>query len=411
MPINVLPVRTEIGVVTLDVLVNNCPALAMIERRWEDLFQEKQPVGSTILIKRPWRPQGRKGQAFQPEPIVQTTVPLTISYWRGVDFIYNDVDENLYMDMDRFHEDYSRPAGLQIAQQIEADLLQYMQVTIPNYVGTPGTFPTTLQTYNSAQTLLNQLLAPAERSIIYNSPFNQNIVGLSQTLFNPQREVADQYLEGYAGKYAGFKFLIDEQLPQFTVGTYAGSPVINGSNQAGSTLSIRGFTPGSTTLNPGDRLSYGTQRVNPGGVHVAYNNQPFQQIVTATATDSSGVLTASVYPALLPFGPFINANGSPVDGTTVTIAGTSGQTVSTAYAITKDAFTSAFIKLSKPANTEAAVVGGKELGMNFRGIYLRSLRQFQSSGAYAGYNTERMDVIYGFGAPYADYRSLVIYGA
>ena len=40
-----------------------------------------------------------------------------------------------------------------IANQIDADLLAFMQVTAPNFVGTPGTLPSTTTTYNYYSTL------------------------------------------------------------------------------------------------------------------------------------------------------------------------------------------------------------------------------------------------------------------
>lgn len=417
MPINSVPVRQEVTAETLRILYNNCPALRWIKRDKEKYFQESTPIGSTLQIKRPWKPVGRKGQAFQPEPIVQTTVPLVISYWRGCDYIFNDTDEALYLDMENFHAEYSRPIGIMLANQIESDLLSYMQVTIPNFVGTPGTMPNTTATYNSAQTKLNKLLAPQEdRGVIFNSDFNQNLVGLGQTIFNPAREISDQYLTGYVGKYASFKFAIDEQLPGFTVATYAGTPVTNGANQMGSSISIRGWNSGSTTLNPGDRLTFtGVYAVNPQGTRQPYIGTPFQCVVTQTVSDTTGTLTAQIYPPLIPSGGQQNAyvstniGGGLPDGTSVTVAGASGTACQTAFAIHPNAYTAAFLKLMKPKTAESEVMGGDEAGTP--GVYMRSLRQWQSSGPYAGYETERADVIYGFCAQYADYFSCVIYGA
>ena len=406
-----VPVRQEITAETLRNLYNNCPALRMIGREWEKYFEEKTPIGTTLNIVRPWKPRGRNGQAFQPEPIVQTTVPLTISYWRGVDWIYNDVDEALYLNMARYHENYSRPAGLLLANLIESDLLQYMQVTAPNYVGTPGTNPTTNQLYNSAQTMLNQMLAPQEgRAFVYNSQFNQNLVGLNSTLFNDQREISDEFLEGYVGKYAGFKFTIDEQLPSFTVGTYGGTGQVDGANQTGTSILTKSWTSGSLGINPGDRLEFaGVNKVNPNGGRITYSNTPFQVVVTSAVTDTAGAATINFYPALIPAGQFQNCSGSPADGAQITIAGNSGQTCTTAFFFQKEAYTSAFLKLHKPSNVDAEVMGGEEAGT--QGVYIRSLKQWNNSGPYAGYETERMDVIYGFAAQYADYMAGVLYGA
>ncbi len=412
MPINSVPTRQEVTAEVLRVLYNNCATVRSMGRQHQKYFEQAVPIGTTLQIKRPWRPQGRTGIQFQPEPIVQTTVPLTISYVRGGDFIYNDTDEALFLDMENFHKNYSRPMGLQIAQMIDADALAFMQVTTPNFVGTPGTIPTTLDTYNSAQTQLNKLLAPKQdRSVIFTSDYNQKIVGLGQTLFNPQNEIGKQYLTGMVARYADFLFLTDEQLPAFTVGVYAGTPVVNGANQTGSSISIRGFTSSSTTLNPGDRITFaGVYKVNPGGARVAYNgsNALFQAVITQTATDAAGVLTAQIYPALIPSGQFQNASASPADGATVTIAGTTGQIVNTAFAFQEEAFTAAFVHLQKPSNVQVEVMGGAEA--DTPGVYIRSIQQWQSTGLYAAYQTDRMDVMYGYAAQYADYMATVIYG-
>ena len=412
MPINSVPVRQELAAETLRVLYNNCAALRSIDRSNESYFEQKTPIGTTLQIKRPWRPKGRTGQQFQPEPIVQTTVPLTISYWRGGDFIYNDTDEALFLNMARFHEDYSRPLGIMIANQIDADLLAFMQVTIPNYVGTPGTLPTLLSTYNTARTALNKLLAPDnDRSVIWTSDYEQNVIGAGQTLFNPSKDISKQYLTGVVGTYAGFDFMRDEQIPAFTVGTYAGSGQVNGANQSGSSLITNNWTGASVALNPGDRFTIaGVYKVNPSGLRTPYTGAAnlMQFVVTQAVTDTAGAATLQIYPSIIPSGQFQNCSVSPASGSAITIAGATGATCNTAFAIQKDAYTAAFIKLHKPEDVRCEVVGGEEAGTP--GIYLRSIRQWQSSGPYAGYETERMDVIYGFAAQYADYMAAVIYG-
>lgn len=414
MPINSLPVRQEVTAEVLRVLYNNSAALRSVGREQEEYFEQRVPIGTTLQIKRPWRPKGRQGQAFQPEPIVQTTVPLTISYWRGGDFIYNDTDEALFMAMDRFHEDYSRPLGIMIAQQIDADLLSYMQVTTPNFVGTAGGgIPNTTSTYNSARTALNKLLAPDnDRSVIWTSDYEANMVGQGQTLFNPSRDISKQYLSGVVGEYAGFTFLRDEQIPAFTVGTYLGSGKVHLGNQYGSSINLYNFTGGSVALNPGDRLTFaGVYKVNPSGNRNAYSGAAnlFQAVVTQAAVDDgAGNVTVQIYPPLIPSGQFQNASASPAADAGVSIQGNTGVTAQTAFAIQKEAYTAAFIKLHKPENVQCIVMGGEESGTP--GIYIRSIRQWQSSGPYAGYETERMDVIYGFAAQYADYMACVIYG-
>ena len=409
MPINSLPVRQEVASETLRVLYNNCPALRMVSREYQKYFEQSTPIGTTLQIPRPWRPQGRQGQGFQPEPVVQTTVPLTISYWRGGDFIYNDTDENLFFDMSRFHKKYSGPMGVMIANQVEADLEQFIQATSPNFVGTPGTLPTSTSTYNGARTSLNKLLAPDQnRAIIWPSEFEQNLVGLSQTLFQPDQ--TKPYLEGVIGKYAGFTFARSEQIPGITVGTYAGIGLVNGASQTGSSLITDGWTAASLSLTTTDKFTIaGCFKVNPSGTHNVYSGSQnlMQFAVTQAVTDSTGAATIQIYPPIISSGQFQNCT-APADNAIITIAGASGATANTALFMQEEAYTSAFLKLHKPSNVECTIVGGDEMGTP--GIFLRNIKQWQSSGPYAGYETDRSDVIYGFGATYADLFAGVVYG-
>lgn len=416
MPINSLPVRQEVTAEVLRVLMNECVSVNSISREHEKYFEQRVPIGTTLQIKRPWKPQGRQGQQFQPEPVVQTTVPLTISYWRGGDFVYNDTDEALFFDMENFHRDYSRPMGILIANQIDSDFLTFMQVTIPNFVGTPGQIPgptnNGLQTYTNARTSLNKLLAPEnDRTVIWNSDFEAGIIGANQTLFNPQQVIGREHQTGVVGRYANFDFMRDEQIPGFTAGTWAGSGQVSGGNQTGSSLNTNNWTSSSVSLVPGDRFTIaGVYKVNPNGNRTAYtgSNNLMQFVVTQAVTDSSGSATLQIYPPLLPSGDFQNCSASPANGAAITIVTTSGQQCQTAFAIQKEAYTAAFIKLHKPSNVECTVMGGEEAGVP--GVYIRNIRQWQSSGPYAGYETDRTDVIYGIAAQYADYMSTVVYG-
>ncbi len=409
MPINSLPVRQEVAAETLRVLYNSCPALRMISREYQKYFEQSTPIGTTLQIPRPWRPQGRQGQGFQPEPVVQTTVPLSISYWRGGDFIYNDTDENLFFDMPRFHKKYSGPMGVMIANQVESDLETFIQATSPNFVGTPGTLPTTTSTYNGARTSLNKLLALDEgRAIIWPSEYEQNMVGLSQTLFQPDQ--TKPYLTGVIGKYAGFTFARSEQIPGITVGTYAGTGRVNGANQTGSSLITDGWTSASLSLTNVDKFTIaGCYKVNPSGTHNVYSGTQnlMQFAVTQSVTDTTGAATIQIYPPIISSGQFQNCT-APADNAIITIAGASGASANTALFMQEEAYTSAFLKLHKPSNVECTIVGGNEMGTP--GIYLRNIKQWQSSGPYAGYETDRSDVIYGFGATYADLFSGVVYG-
>ena len=397
-------VRREVTATFLQILGNNCVLPRFINRDYNKYFEGKVKIGSSLDIKRPIRAIGADGQAFQPEGLVRVTVPMTISYWNQESFVYNDTEEAMFLN-DDMRENYIKPHAINLANKIDRYMMQYIQQTCPNYVGTPGTVPTTLDTYNSAQTKLNQLLAPdSDRVVVWNSAFQQKIIGAGQTLFNPNDVIGKQYLTGKVGRYAGFDFMRDEQVPSFTVGTYAGSGQVNGANQVGTSIITNNWTAASLALNPGDRLTLaGCFEIN-GQSRLLLPGVLKQFVVTSAVTDAAGAATINIFPAIIPSGPYQNCSASPTNGGAVTIAGTSGVQAQTSFALQKGAYTWAAIRLQDVTNMGAncTVMTDEDTG-----ISIRCIQQWDNR---LGEVTTRMDVVWGVAQTYADYEACVIYG-
>lgn len=397
-------VRKEVTATFLDILGNNCVMPRFLKRDYQKYFEGKVKIGSSLDIKRPVRTIGADGQAFQPEGLVRVTVPMTISYWNQEAFVYNDTEEAMFLN-DDIKENYIKPHAVNLANKIDRYMMTYIQQTAPNFVGTPGTVPTTLDTYNSAQTKLNQLLAPdSDRVAVWNSAYQQKVIGAGQTLFNPGDVIGKQYLQGKVGRYAGFDFMRDEQVPSFTVGTYAGSGQINGANQAGTTVITNNWTAASVSVNPGDRMTFaGCYEIN-GQSRLVLPGILKQFVVTAAGTDTAGAITFNIFPAIIPSGPYQNCSASPTNGGAVTIAGATGVSCQTALALQKGAYTWASIRLQDPSELGAkcTVMTDEETG-----ISIRCIQQWDNRLAEV---TTRMDVVWGIAQTYADYEACVIYG-
>jgi P22 coat protein - gene protein 5 len=401
-------VRKEVTAEILRILSNNTVCPRLIKRDFNKYWEENgRRIGSSLDIRRPLRVIGADGQALQPEGLVRVTVPMTISYWNQESFIYNDTEEAMFLDEDK-RKAYLRPHVVNLANKVDRLMLQYMQSITPNFVGTPGTVPTSLDTYNSAQTKLNQLLAMgANRSVIYNSAYNQQIIKAGQTLFNPQQIIGKQYLEGKVGRYAEFDFFIDEQVPSGTVGTYAGAGVVNGANQAGTSLITNGWTSSSLSLSQG---SY-SDRITIAGVYEINSQSRLtlpgvlkQFAVVAPVTDTAGAATLTLFPALIPSGPYQNCSGSPSSGAAITIAGATGATCQTAFAVQEEAFTWASIPLmnTEEFGSKCDTITDPETGISIRIIWQWDNR--------LGEVTVRMDFVWGIAQTYADYAAAVVYG-
>jgi P22 coat protein - gene protein 5 len=397
-------VRREVTATFLRILSNNCVMPRLIKRDYQKYFEQDVKIGSSLDIKRPIRAIGADGQAFQPEGLVRVTVPMTISYWNQESFVYNDTEQAMFLS-DDIKENYIKPHAINLANKVDRYMMQYMQATIPNFVGTPGSVPTTLDTYNSVQTKLNQLLAPqANRSVIYNSAFNQPIVKAGQTLFNPDQIIGKQYLEGKVGKYAGLDFYIDEQVPSFTIGTYAGAGVVNGANQSGTSIATNGWTASSLSLQPGDRVTFaGCYEIN-GQSRLILPGVLKQFVVTAAVTDTAGAATLQIFPGIVPTGPYQNCSGSPTSGGAVVVQGASAAQAQTAFAIQQGAYTWASIRLQNVSEFGAKC---ETMTDEDTGISIRCIQQWDNKLAEV---TTRMDFVWGIAQTYADYEGLVIYG-
>lgn len=402
-------VRKEVTAEIERILTNNTVIPRLIKRDYEKYWEEPgRRIGSSLDIRRPLRVLGSDGQTFQPEGLVRVTVPMAITYWNQQSFLYNDTEEAMFLDEDK-REAYLRPHMVNLANKVDRLMMQYMQSVTPNFVGTAGGgVPTTLDTYNSARTKLNQLLAlAANRSVVWNSMFEQPIIKAGQTLFNPQQIIGKQYLEGKVGRYAEFDFFTDEQVPSGTVGTYAGAGQVNGATQQGSSIATNNWTPASLSLSQGsysDRITIaGVYEINLQS-HLTYPGVLKQFAVVSPVTDTAGAATLNIFPALIPSGPYQNCSGLPANGAAITIQGASGATCQTAFAMQEEAFTWAAIQLMDVSEFGAKCDMFQDPDSGIAG---RVVWQWDNR---LGEVTCRTDFIWGIAETYADYAACVIYG-
>ncbi len=401
-------VRKEVTADILRILGNNTVTPRLTKRDQQKYWEEAgRRIGSSLDIRRPLRVIGADGQALQPEGLVRVTVPGTISYWNQEAFVYNDTEEAMFLDENK-RVAYIRPHVVNLANKVDRYMLQYMQSITPSWVGTPGTVPPDLDTYNSAQTKLNQLLAlPTGRSIEYNSAYNQKIVKAGQTLFNPDQIIGKQYLEGKVGRYAGFDIFTDEQIPSGTVGTYAGAGQVNGANNQGSTIATNNWTAASLSLSQGpfsDHCTFaGVYEIN-GQSRLTLPNVLKQFAIVSSVTDVAGAATFNIFPSLIPAGPYQNCSGVPASGAAVTITGASGAICQTAFAFQEEAFSWASIPLM---NVDEFGAKCDTITDPDTGISVRIVWQWDSR---LGEVTVRMDFVWGIWQTYADYASVIIFG-
>ena len=402
-------VRQEVAIEVMAILRNTCRMPRLIKRDYQKYFEDpNHKIGTSLDIPRPIRAIGADGQALQPEGLVRTTVPFTISYWSQESFVWNDIEEAAYLRAD-MKENYVKPHAVNLANKVDRQMMQYMAGIIPNFVGIPGSPPTTRLAYSQAQTKLNQLLASEmDRFVVFNSAFSQNLIQTDAPLFNPQKVIEQEFRRGKVGDYADMAFYRDEQTPSGTIGTYGGAGVINGGNQVGTSLLTNGWTSGSLALSQtagfADRVTLaGCYEINPQS-RLALPGVLKQFAVVTPITDTTGAATLTLFPGIIPSGPYQNCSASPTTGGAVTVVGASGAAAQTGFAMAPGAFTWGALRLQNTSEygAKCTLMTDEETGI--------SIRITQQWDNVIGQVTLRMDFVWGVSQTYADYEACVIYG-
>ena len=401
MPTNTLVTPEMITQLPMIILKNNTRFVPNVDRAFEkDFGNKRMKIGATENLRRPGRFIGRDGQAWTPEGLTDTFVPLTINFQHGVDFQFSSAERALSIEEMRAR--YLKPAAVSIANKVDYNFGRFMALSTANLKGTPGTSATgsaAQQVYAGAQVLLDQMAFPTDdRCVIYNSQMGANMATTNLTLFNPVTEISKAFRTGLQGEFCDFEFYKDENTNVYTFGTYTGTPVVASGGQTGSSLSVSGFTSTTFVGNIGDVFTIGgVYAVNPQNRQSTGQLQQF--VITASTVDASGSATIPIYPPIIPSGQFQNVTNTPAVNSAITFLGaTSGGSAivsPTGIAFHKTAFSAAFVPLEVPTAVEEAHMEYDDM----TGIYFRFLRQYDG---VRDMMIGRFDVLYGITGSYLE---------
>lgn len=385
----------------LDVLENTDAALIHINSEYSDQFEFGGAVlGQTLSIRKPPRYLGRLGQAAQIEAITETFVPLTLSYQRGVDTQVSS--QQLTLDIDNYRERVLYPQLVRLSNLIDQDVCNLAQ-GLNNFVGVPGTVPTSLSTYLAAKVKLDKMACPMDnqRYAFLEPEADATLMDNLKGLLQPGSDISSQYHEGSMVKSGtiGLKWRMDQNIYAQTVGTLGGTPTTNGVPANGaSTIVTQSWS--STTLNAGDVISFVSTSTPVNGVNpqsFQSTGQPMQFVVTATTSDTAGAMTIPIAPSI--YGPgsnLQNVTSLPASGTAVYVYNTPAASFASISAKVsfqnlvchKDFGTIAMVDLPLPGGTDKAYrAASKKSGKSIRVIrdYVATTDQW----------IQRLDVLYG----------------
>jgi len=348
---NTLLTPTMILREALRVLHNNLVFVKNLNREYSNEFAiQGAKIGATANIRLPNQYYVTSGSNLAPQGTNEQTTPVTITDQSHVDISF--LSKDLTLSLDDFSRRILTPAMAVLAGYIDYQCMTRLIVGNGNtaspgvsmQVGTPGTTPGTsggnatgLSQYNAPQVYLNA----GAMMDMYGAPRDENRrVGFSPMaqatsvaalsgLFQDSGEIARQYRKGVIGTALGFEFAMDQNIPNLTVGSHAGSAswVVNGANQTGANLTISGITANAANfINQGEVISIGNATANGCYGVNPENQQTTGQVMQFVVTSSNNTANAGGY-CTLTVNPPIVVSGANVANATVVAAPANGAMV------------------------------------------------------------------------------------
>jgi hypothetical protein len=392
-------------------LQNSLEVASMFNDSWESEFGKTFAVGASVQVKQPQSWRVTYGLAYQPQAINRLTTTINLNLINGIHFEWDSYERLVYLERSQqeLEENYLRPAGLQLAQQMDSDAAEWAKNYTSNVVGVLGVNSTTIDFAAAANQRLFQKAAPAgKRHLCLDPSLMRSYVVPNVTQFNPAPEISKMFRAGVVGMSMGFEWYQSNSLIQHTAGTAATTGVtVTGAGQSGSTLSVTGAI--NETIKKGDKFSIAS--VNAVNPRTRQAGTMGAQTFTATAdvTLTGGTDSVTILPAIYgPTSQYQNVDALPGNGAALTFwpgtANPSAKSGVISLALTNYAFAKAGGKLEVPKAVEKAEsTSDPDTGLTTR--FVRAWDQRESK------MTNRFDQCYGFGNFYQDNGAVAVAGA
>jgi hypothetical protein len=383
------------AVIQLD---NNMVMAKSVFRGYEEEFSKSingYEVGSSINVKRPMDFTVRDGAVMSVQDTTEGQFTLSVDKRKGIDFSFTS--QELTLDIKELSERVIKPAMIQLANQIDSDLMaEYKNVS--NWVGTPGQTINSNQDFSLGPRRLDQNAVPQDgRSAVLSPIDHWGLIGAQTTLTN-DRLVGDAYTRGSLGMIGGVNTFMSQNVPTHTVGVGTGTPLVNGADQnvtyAASkdtntqTIVTDGWTNSTTAIvKAGDVLTFaGCFAVNPVTKSTMSHLKEFVVTADANSGATTGPATITISPAMIVSGAFQNASAVPANNAAIVLKGTGAGLYEQNMMFTKNAFALVSVPLVSPPG---AVDVSRQ---SYQGTNVRVIPVYDGTNDVSKW---RLDVLYG----------------
>jgi hypothetical protein len=386
----------------LNRLESQTAIMKMADGRFDKAWGDGPAKGRAVALRLPIYVSGRRGEEADPQAVDERSVLLQIPDAFGADTLITDSD--LAMSLTDFDKQYIQPSVERVSADIANDACRAMFFGTHNFVGVPGTVPTSLDTYQDAHRLLTEGGAPLglnSRAVLVDAAMDQKAAAAGRALFNSVPQIKDQYEQGNMGIFGGAKWSMEQHLYQFTVGVVASStPRVNGTQVPGATVVTDGWNSGATTINAGDKIQFeNVFMVHPVNGRIYADRMTFTQQVNVS--DTSGAISLTLQPPLELAGPYKNVSALPANDAKVYVWGKtdsdldaiSGINGTAGILMHRSALVYASPELELPQDVDRLSGRTRSERMNL------SIRLWRASDIKSGQRITRFDILCGFLVP------------
>ena len=374
----------------LAILDNNLVMAKQVHRGYEDEFGNAMngyEAGDTVSIRRPTDFTVRDGATASNQDIVEGKVSITVDKQKGVDFGFTS--KELTLDIKELSERVIKPAMVQLANQVDADVMGLYKY-VPNWAGTAGQTINSFADFAKGPELLDQYAVPLEGRTAVLSPADHWALLGSQTALYIQDAARGAYRTASLGMIGGVDTFMSQNVPAHTVGADASGTV----NQAITTSTIdyinvkdtmtQTITTSSVNFNPGDVFTIAdVNAVNP----VTKADLGFAKQFTVISYSSN---TLVFYPAMIWTGAFQNvkvASGvTDLDTKAITGVGTATNAYRQNMIFHKNAFALCMVPMVSPPG---AVQVSRQ---SYKGTSVRLIPTYDGTNDRSNF---RLDILYG----------------
>jgi hypothetical protein len=382
----------------LRIFKNANSTLKYVNRQYDDRFAKTGAKnGGTLQIRLPNRYTVGTGRTITPQDTTERTTALVVATQKHVPVQF--FSDELTLSLDDFSERILQPAMSVLASNVAADVALKGAEAFTNYVGTPGTTPSSFLTFAQAGEMLDWQTAPRDgnRAMILNPTGMAATADSLKGLFNPGGQISEQYRSGMVDKVTGWKFDMDQSLPTIAHGAGA-SYTTHGTTVHTSGTAVIAIITGTGALKAGQQFTIaGMYEVNPDTKASTGKLKTFT--VGSDYAGGAGNLTLSepIYTS----GAYQNVSTTFPTTTALTLIGSASTSYTRHLGFHRDALVLATADLEIPKGVDMSHRASMD------GLSLRFIRDYDvTTDNFIG----RFDILYGVKVTRPNW-GCVVYGA